>query len=85
MGGAGKGPGIGWSRVSWYTLKPGCNKLAPCEKLKLCVTSQRAFLGDLLYLLTIGLTKSFQGFLSVTDTGYGNFLLSSYFDEGDSE
>ena len=32
---------------------PGCNKLALCEKLKLCVTSQRAILGGLLYLLTI--------------------------------
>ena len=30
---------------------PGYNKLEPCEKLKLCVTSQRAILGDLLYLL----------------------------------
>ena len=52
MGGAGKGPGIGWSRFSSYTLTdPGCNKLAPREKLKLCVTSQPAILGDLLYLL----------------------------------
>ena len=32
---------------------PGCNKLALCEKLKLCVTSQRAILGGLLYPLTI--------------------------------
>ena len=32
---------------------PGCNKLALCEKLKLCVTSQRAILGGLLYLLMI--------------------------------
>ena len=31
---------------------PGCNKLALCEKLKLCVISQRAILGGLLYLLT---------------------------------
>ena len=34
-------------------MYPGCNELAPCEKLKLCVTSQRAILGDLLYFLTI--------------------------------
>ena len=34
-------------------LNPGCNKLALCEKLKLCVTSQRTILGGLLYLLTI--------------------------------
>ena len=32
---------------------PGCNKLALCEKLKLCVTSHRAILGGLLYLLMI--------------------------------
>ena len=32
---------------------PGCNKLALCEKLKLCVTSQHTILGDLLYLLTV--------------------------------
>ena len=32
---------------------PGCNKLASCEKLKLCVTSHRAILGGLLYLLII--------------------------------
>ena len=31
-------------------LNPGCNKLALCEKLKLCVTSQRTILGGLLYL-----------------------------------
>ena len=40
MGGVGKGPGIGWSRVPSYTLKSwvylnGCNKLALCEKLNL--------------------------------------------------
>ena len=41
-------------QVSPRTPKnPGCNKLALCEKLKLCVTSQRAILGGLLYLLTI--------------------------------
>ena len=34
-------------------LNPGCNKLALFKKLKLYVTSQRAILGDLLYLLTI--------------------------------
>ena len=32
---------------------PGCNKLALCEKLKLSVTSHRAILGGLLYLLMI--------------------------------
>ena len=32
---------------------PGCNKLALCEMLKLCVASQREILGCLLYLLTI--------------------------------
>ena len=64
---------------------PGCNKLALCKKLKLWVTSQRAILGDLLYVLTIN-EKFYQiNFLFVTDTGYGNFLLSSYFYEGDSE
>ena len=81
LGGAGKGPGIGWSRVPYYTLKkPGCNKLALCEKLKLSVTSQNAILGDLLYL-----RKVLHDFLFVTDTDYCNFLLSSDFYEGESE
>ena len=47
----------GLSLKKWVSPRtpqnPGCNKLEPCEKLKLCVTSQRAILGDLLYLLTI--------------------------------
>ena len=62
---------------------PECNKLALCEKLKLCVTSQRAILGGLLYLLTSN--EKLKDFFFVTDTGYGNFLLSSDFYEGDSE
>ena len=63
---------------------PGCNKLAPCEKLKLCVTSQRAILGDLLYLLTINEKFYKVSFLSQI-LAMGNFLLSSDFYEGDSE
>ena len=47
----------GLSLKKWVSPRtpqnPGCNKLEPCEKLKLCITSQRAILGDLLYLLTI--------------------------------
>ena len=53
MGGAGKGPGIAGHVFPSTPLNPGCNKLALFKKLKLCVTSQRAILGDLLYLLTI--------------------------------
>ena len=34
-------------------MSPRTPKNPGCEKLKLCVTSQRAILGDLLYLLTI--------------------------------
>ena len=82
---------IGWGgKRPWHRLvtcpllhpkKPGCNKLALCEKLKLRVTSQSAILGDLLYL-----RKVLHDFLfSVTDTGYCNFLLSSDFYEGESE
>ena len=40
-----------WAIARSSDIFPGCNKLARCEKLKLCVTSQRAILGDLLYLL----------------------------------
>ena len=49
--------------------------------IKLCVTSQRAILVGLEYLLTIN-NKFLQDFLFVTDTGHGNVLLSSDFYEG---
>ena len=39
---------------------------------------------DLGRLLTIN-EKFYKVFFFVTDTGYGNFLLSSYFYEGDSK
>ena len=47
----------GFSLKKWVSPRtpqnPGCNKLALCEKLKLCVTSHCPILGGLLYLLMI--------------------------------
>ena len=70
-----------------FPLKNGWGgKKAVCEKLKLCVTSQRAILavlGGLLYLFTIN--EKFYKVSFLSDTGYGSFFLSSDFYEADRE
>ena len=43
VGGAGKGPGIGWSRVHLKPWNPGCNKLARFAYLKVAKSRWRKF------------------------------------------
>ena len=63
---------------------PGCNNLALCENLKLCVTSPRAILGGLLYLLKIN-ERFYKISFSSQILATVFFLLSFVFYEGGSE